>query len=134
MSENAPSPRRRLLYLDDDPELRRAIGRSFEAKAYDVAVAQELEEAAALLTCLPFDAFCTDLSLDRLERFEVLDLIREARATRPELGIVVLTGCDRAEVHATCRASGADAVVVKRGSLEPLHAAVGAAMEARAVA
>jgi CheY-like chemotaxis protein len=133
MRENA-SPRRRLLYLDDDPELRRVVGRSFEARAFEVAVAQELEEAAALLTCLPFDAFCTDLSLDRLERFEVLDLIREVRATRPELGIVVLTGCDRAEVHASCRASGADAVVVKRDSLEPLHEAVGAAMGARAAA
>ncbi|MEO8277962.1 MAG: response regulator [Thermoanaerobaculia bacterium] len=134
MRENAPSPRLRLLFLDDDPELRRVIGRSFEAKSYEVAVAEELEEAAALLACRPFDAFCTDLSLDRLERFEVLDLIREARATHPELGIVVHTGCDRAEVHATCRAIGANAVVLKRGSLEPLHEAVGASLGARAVA
>ena len=109
-----------MLFLDDDVELRRLVGTVLRYRGYEVVVAQELEEAGALLACGSFDVLCTDLSLDGLDRFEVLELLSEARAASEKLRIVVLTGSDDPGVHAACRAHGADFVLVKQASLAPL--------------
>lgn len=116
-----PSPAGpRLLFLDDDADLRRLVDLYLSPRGYRVTLAEETEEAAALLEFRPFEFFCADLSLDGLERFEALDLIAEARRRSPDLKIVVQTGADDPTIHAACLARGANAVLVKRGSLERL--------------
>jgi CheY-like chemotaxis protein len=126
MSAN-PTPELRkpkLLFLDDDSDLRRVVGLYLRTRGYDVTLAEDLEEAGALLCCRRFDVLCADLSLDSLGRFEALDLIAEARTSDRSLSIVVQTGTDDADVHAACRVRGADAVVVKRETPEPLLRAI----------
>jgi DNA-binding response OmpR family regulator len=91
-----------------------------KARGFDVTVAEELEEAGALLSCRSFDVLCADLSLDGLSRFEGLGLIEEARLGDRALLIVVQTGSDDPRVHAACVARGADSVIVKGDGLEPL--------------
>jgi DNA-binding response OmpR family regulator len=122
MSTNLPpsGALAKVLFLDDDSDLRRLVPLFLKARGFDVTVAEELEEAGALLSCRKFDVLCADLSLDGLSRFEGLGLIEEARVGDRRLLIVVQTGSDDPQVHAACLARGADSVVVKRGSLEPL--------------
>jgi CheY-like chemotaxis protein len=116
-----PSERRpRVLLLEDDDALRRLLGQCLGQLGYQVTVATELEEAAALLSCRDFDLLCTDLSFDALVRFEALDLIEEAKTLQPGLAVIVNTGSGDADVHAACRARGADRVMVKSASPEPL--------------
>jgi CheY-like chemotaxis protein len=118
-SPNPPEPRKVLL-LEDDDVLRRLLGQYLGHRGFQVTVATELEEAAALLSCRRFDLLCTDLSFDTLVRFEALDLIEEAKTLQPGIAVVVHTGSDEPEVHAACRARGADRVLVKAGSPEEL--------------
>lgn len=119
-----PPERHKVLFLDDDEELRRLVGIYLRRRGYEVTLAEELEEAGALLACRSYDVLCADLSLDSLGRFEALDLIAEARAKHSGLKIVVQTGSDDRGVHAACLARGADMVLVKGGTPEPLSRAI----------
>lgn len=110
----------KVLFLDDDSDLRRLVGLYLGAHGFEVTLAEELEEAGALLLYRRFDVLCADLSLDGLGRCEALDLISEARTGDRGLTIVVQTGTDDPDIHRACLARGADAVVVKRGTPEPL--------------
>jgi CheY-like chemotaxis protein len=121
----AAAPGDRLLLLEDDDDLRRLLSRALSRAGYQVTVATEIEEAAALLTCRAFELLCTDLSFDILVRFEALELIEEARSLQPGLQVVVHTGSDEPDVRAACRARGADAVVVKAAEFSELLQVIG---------
>jgi DNA-binding response OmpR family regulator len=120
MSQPSTQASAKVLFLDDDSDLRRAVKVFLTARGFDVTVAEELEEAGALLSCRKFDVLCADLSLDGLSRFEGLGLIEEARAGDRGLHIIVQTGSDDPRVHAACTARGADSVIVKGGGFEQL--------------
>jgi CheY-like chemotaxis protein len=80
----------RLLFVDDEANIRRGYQRLF-GKRYDIALAEEGEQALAMLTEREFDVIVTDLLMPKMHGTE---LYRRVVATRPELGcrFVFVTG------------------------------------------
>ncbi|MBZ0090486.1 MAG: response regulator [Thermoanaerobaculia bacterium] len=111
----------RILLVDDDPEARRLLAKSFERRGHRVTCAEEVEEAGAILEFRDYHVLCLDLDLAGLNGLEGLDLVADARLRRPQLRIVVESGNGDPRVHDACRARGAVGVFVKGQPLTQLH-------------
>ena len=116
---NAPM---KLLILDDDDSLTRAMAQYFCARGYELEVASELEQAEALLSNGSFDAVITDVRLSNLQQAEGLMLLgfiqERALATR----VMVVTAYDVAEIRAEAMRLGAEHFFVKPVSLDRVAA------------
>lgn len=89
----AQGPQRgRALVVDDDANVRRALGTLLARRGFEVIVAEDGEEALQRLGAVaadrPIDVMLTELLLPKVNG---LTLIREALAHLPELSILVLT-------------------------------------------
>ena len=78
-----------LLHVEDEPLIRRVVGRWFQGGPHRVRQVESLEEARQASQAAAFDVLITDLDLPDGSG---ADLAEALRATRPELGIVVTTG------------------------------------------
>ena len=110
----------RVLVVDDDRQIRSLLSRYLGTLGCEVATAEELEEAVALIENRRYDVVVTDLGLTRLGRSEGVDVVTRARYRWPNLRIVVLTGSNDPEIRAACFEGGADAFLVKPPSLDDL--------------
>jgi DNA-binding response OmpR family regulator len=81
------TPRRKVLFVEDEPDLRKAYRRFF-AERYDVALAGTGAEAL-----VEFDRFKPDVVvLDmRLPDTDGIDVLRHFRSARPDLPVVITT-------------------------------------------
>jgi DNA-binding response OmpR family regulator len=79
--------KRRVLFVEDEPGLRQAYRRFF-AERYDAAFATSGAEARTLVKELQPELVVLDL---RLPDGDGMDLLRELRAQRPELRVVITT-------------------------------------------
>jgi CheY-like chemotaxis protein len=79
----------RILVIDDDADVRRALRRILETEGYEVLEAANGKEGVRLFGESPCDAVITDLYMPEKEGLET---IRELRQTHPELKILVITG------------------------------------------
>ncbi|MEM1415053.1 MAG: response regulator [Myxococcota bacterium] len=79
----------KLLVVDDDPLVRRALTRALRRRGHDVVEAGGVAEALAALEAGPFDGAVTDVWMPERDGFA---LLAEARERAPELPIVVITG------------------------------------------
>lgn len=79
----------RILYVEDNSELRFLTCQMLDGSGYDVVSAATLEEALQALDNGPFDLVFTDLSLGRLSDEETLKVILKHAAGIP---VVVMTG------------------------------------------
>ncbi len=88
----APGPRRRLLLIDDEPELCRAIRRALTGE-YSVSIAPGGREAIEILAGDPggFDAVLCDIMMPEVTG---LDVMAWVRANQPEVAerVVFITG------------------------------------------
>lgn len=116
MNDNA----RRVLVVDDDSQIRSLLQRYLTSLGCEVATAEELEEAVALIENRRYDVVVTDLGLTRLGRSEGVDVVTRARYRWPDLRIIVLTGSNDPEIRAACFEGGADAFLVKPPALDDL--------------
>jgi EAL domain-containing protein (putative c-di-GMP-specific phosphodiesterase class I) len=82
----APS---RVLLVDDDPEVRRAIARTLERAGFTVLTAEDGQRAAALLSEESFDVVLTDVAMPKMGGIE---LLRVARERDLEIPILLMTG------------------------------------------
>lgn len=111
----------KILLVDDDPDARRLLARSLGRRGHQVTVAEEVEEAGALLAFRGYDVLCLDLDLAGLNGLEGLDLVLDARSRSANLRILVETGNADPRVHEACRLRGAVGVFVKGQPLAELH-------------
>lgn len=111
--------RRRVLVVDDEPELRSTIADALALEGYDVSTATNGADALALIPHLKPDVIVFDLWMPVLDGFE----FRKAQlASHPEIPVVVLSALDsRSTRLAELRA---DALVPKPFDLDALYAAV----------
>lgn len=79
------APRRRVLFIEDEPALRLSYERAF-ASRYDVSCAATGAEALRLLETHRPDLVILDL---RLPDTDGVDLLRRMRATRPALPVII---------------------------------------------
>ena len=100
----------RVLVVEDEPDLARALARSLEEAGFAVDVAADGEEGLFRMREIPYDAAVLDLMLPRLDGWSVLDAVRGEGIRLP---ILVLTARDQLVDRVRGLNLGADDYLVK---------------------
>ncbi len=123
---NAPSPKTRLLIVEDDKEMREGLRDFFELRGYLVTTAEDGEVGLQKVTSLPpYDVVLLDIRMPKMSGFDVL---REARRAGVKSPIIVVTVEDRKEHRLQGFELGADDYVSKPFNAEELAARVKAVL------
>src|SRR5271168_5416946 len=113
---------RRILVVDDEPQITRVLRTSLSSQGYDIRVANDGETALEIMKDWTPDLVVTDLSMPNMDG---LELCRQLRVTS-QVPIIVLSvrGEERTKVQALD--AGADDYVTKPFGIEEVLARVGA--------
>lgn len=113
----------RVLYVDDDVVMARMIERLLRRARFDVNVLHESDEAARLLTegAQDYDILVTDYNM---AGHTGLELIEIARAARPNLPVILISGYVSEDLRARCEKAHVHVVLEKQKSLNDLTAAI----------
>ena len=103
-----PARKQRILIVDDDETLLRALEMTFAARGKEVEARSTFETARKALRTARFDALLTDV---RLGAFNGLQLAVIARDEQPHIRIVVFSGFSDPVLEAEAHAVGAEYVV-----------------------
>ena len=117
----------RILLVDDDAPLRRALTTSLEARGFAVVQANSGEQAVVLAADRRCDLMVLDLGLGDIEGLEVLQRIR-VFSTMP---VIVLTARHTQSDKVALLDAGADDYVTKPFDTEELLARIRAALRRR---
>jgi two-component system, OmpR family, alkaline phosphatase synthesis response regulator PhoP len=112
-------PKRRVLIVDDEPNIVLSLEFLLRQQGYEVSVARDGEEALAAAEAQRLDLVVLDVMLPGLDGFEVCRRLRE----RPELAamkILLLTARGREVERVRGLEEGADAYVRKPFSTRQL--------------
>ena len=110
-------PKARLLIVDDEPIKRSVLADGLREAGYDVTTATNPLEAEPMLAGTPFDVVLTDL---RMPGQNGIDFLRELKAKRPELGVIVMTAYGTVETAVEAMKLGAFDYIQKPFSTEEL--------------
>jgi EAL domain-containing protein (putative c-di-GMP-specific phosphodiesterase class I) len=88
-SSNAGRGGARVLLVDDEASLARALGKMLTLEGHEVRTAGNGDEAVALLAGSEFDVVVSDI---RMPKMDGLDLLRAVRAHHLDLPVIFLTG------------------------------------------
>jgi two-component system, OmpR family, response regulator MprA len=109
----------RILVVDDEPQLRRALERALKLEGYEVALAGDGEEALQVASTRHPDAIVLDVLMPKLDGLEVCRMLREQHDRTP---VLMLTARDAVTDRVDGLDAGADDYVVKPFALEELLA------------
>jgi two-component system KDP operon response regulator KdpE len=117
-------PHRRILVVDDEPQITRVLRTTLSSHGYEIRVANDGESAIDLLKDWAADLLITDLSMPSMDGLELTRRVR----VRSRIPIIVLSvrGEERSKVQALD--AGADDYVTKPFSINELLARVRAAL------
>jgi DNA-binding response OmpR family regulator len=116
------SATRRLLFVEDDPDIATVLRLAFDPLQYQSEWVTTLAAARDRLLHRPPDAVLLDLGLPDGDG---LDLCREIKATWPALPVVVVSARGAGQVRYQALACGADGFLPKPFDPEVLEAAIG---------
>jgi two-component system KDP operon response regulator KdpE len=117
-------PGARILIVDDDYSLRRALHTTLFSAGFDVAEAASGEEALALARVVRYDVVLLDL---RMAGKSGLETCRELRHRFPRMAILILTVRDEEDEKVEALDAGADDYITKPFHMRELTARVRAA-------
>jgi two-component system KDP operon response regulator KdpE len=100
----------RILIVDDEPAMRRALRASLSASGYVVEEAQDGEAALAIVRRQPADLVLLDIQMPGMNGIEVC---RRIRTLAPHAGIVMITASDSVDEKIQTLEGGADDYVTK---------------------
>ncbi|HEV3129815.1 MAG TPA: response regulator transcription factor [Solirubrobacteraceae bacterium] len=109
----------RVLVVDDEPAVRRALERALRLDNYEVELAADGQEALDALAMAPADAVVLDIAMPRVDGLEVTRRMRRAGDRTP---ILMLTARDAIEDRVVGLDVGADDYLVKPFALKELQA------------
>ena len=124
--EPAPPASRRqrhVMYVDDDEALVFLVRRLLRRRGYEVSGFTDPHEATDALRAAPgrYDLLVTDYNMPG---YSGLDLVRAARAIRPDLPVALASGYVTAEIEQAALAEGARALIHKPNDVAELCATV----------
>ena len=111
----------RILVVEDDRRVASFIQRGLEEEGYAVDVLHEGDDAGVHARTVEYDCVVLDLMLPGRSGFQVL---RDLRAQRPELPVLILTAKDSLEERVAGLDSGADDYMGKPFALAELSARI----------
>jgi two-component system copper resistance phosphate regulon response regulator CusR len=100
----------RILVVEDEPKVARALREGLEGEGYDVAVAATAGAALALAEAQPFDLVVLDLMLPGRDGRDVLSELRRAGSTVP---VLITTARDAVTDRVEGLDAGADDYLIK---------------------
>src|SRR5438270_9577017 len=109
----------RVLVVDDEPAVRRALERALKLDDYEVALAADGQEALDQLADAPADAVVLDIAMPGVDGLEVARRMRQAGDRTP---ILMLTARDAIDDRVEGLDAGADDYLVKPFALRELQA------------
>ena len=115
----------KLLIVDDEPALRRALRMSLSGSEFEVSEARSGEEALAALRLQPAGVVLLDINMPGISGFEVC---RRIRSSAPQVGVIMVTVRDTEEDKVQALEAGADDFVTKPYRLRELIARLHAVM------
>ena len=101
---------RRIMIVDDEPDICDCLEQFFRSRGFAVQSAFSGEEAVERLNEGEVDCIILDVLLPGLTGLEVL---KHAKALHPQVRVIVVTAVDDEGVQETARRYGADAVISK---------------------
>jgi two-component system, OmpR family, KDP operon response regulator KdpE len=113
----------KILVVDDEPQIVRALVTNLKVRGYEVEAAGTGEEAVALAATSPPDLLILDLGLPGISGIEVIEAVRAWSA----VPILVLSVRDAERAKVEALDAGADDYVTKPFGIEELLARVRAA-------
>jgi two-component system, OmpR family, KDP operon response regulator KdpE len=120
-----PKPAGRLLIVDDDYAIRRALHMTLYAQGFDVTESSSGDEALALARAVRYDAVLLDINMPGRDGIEVC---RELRNLYPRLAILMLTIRSGQDDQVGALDAGADDYIVKPFQIRELSARIRAAL------
>lgn len=115
----------RVLVIDDEPAILRAVGIALSAHDYVVEAAPTARHALAKASGMSFDLIILDLGLPDLDG---LELLRQLRALDPTVPILVLSAWQEIDTRVSALDLGADDFIPKPFSMQELLARVRVAL------
>jgi signal transduction histidine kinase len=119
------APARRVLFVDDQKDVRESVGEMLRAMGHEVSIADSGEAALARIGRHPIDVVITDLGMPGMNGFEVA---QRFRVLAPNVPVVLLTGW--AVDPQTSYASNVRFVVSKPVTMKALGEALAACVAA----
>lgn len=80
---------KRVLVVDDDPEMREAMARILGGAGYAVELAADGDQAIEVQRARPAEVLITDVFMPSRDGLETIQFFR---ATYPDIGIIAMTG------------------------------------------
>ena len=124
-----PRPKPRLLFVDDEPAITRALSVAFRKEPYEIRTAISGQAALALFAEAPFDVIVSD---ERMPGMCGSDLLAQVRELYPATVRIILSG--QANLEAAVRAINAAEIyrfIMKPCPAEELMVTVREALELR---
>jgi two-component system, OmpR family, response regulator MprA len=115
------APGRRLLVVDDDPDVRDSLERALRHAGYAVTTAAHGADALDSLARSPVDLIVLDVLMPMVDGFDACRRLRERGDATP---ILVLTARDAVDDRVTGLEAGADDYLVKPFALRELLARI----------
>jgi two-component system KDP operon response regulator KdpE len=119
------TPQAKVLIVDDEPSIRRALHTTFGTLGYDIAEAVTGEQALPLLRASNFDAVLLDINMPGMGGIQAC---REIRRQFPRLAVLMLTVRDDEDDKVEALEAGADDYVTKPFPIRELVARVRSAV------
>jgi CheY-like chemotaxis protein len=110
---------KRLLVVDDDPDILRLLKAILEACRFTVETATNGREALDRVRAAVPDGIFLDLRMPIMDGYEVLDILRREH---PSVPIIVITASTPGDTVRRIRARGAHGCLVKPFDPRALHA------------
>lgn len=119
--DGAGAPAARILIVEDEPTVARALCAGFEGEGYSVTIARTGEDGFFVASTDPFDVIILDRMLPGRDGLEVLAALRQKGMLTP---VLLLTARDAIEDRVAGLDAGADDYVVKPFAFAELLARV----------
>jgi len=129
----SPAIHLNVLVVDDDSVIRELLRMHLASADFNVTVAEDGEEAFALIASNPPDLIITDISMPRMDGFELLEAVR-ARATTAFIPIILLSQHSDVSIFRRGMELGADDFLAKPVKRNDLLNSVGARLKRAAQA
>ncbi len=119
-------PSRRILLVDDEPDILDVCQRILKTDDYQVETAPSGDAALAQMKQRPFDVLVTDIKMPGLDGLELVQAVKEIA---PYIPCVIMTGFSTMDTTLKALKLGVDEYVIKPFAPEELMIAVAKALE-----